>query len=85
MFLLNVINGYVKLITFIKQTKVLNNNYKDYNLSCSGDQAQLPKAAGVYLKGLLKLIRSEEYAEHHPKAYMCLGQFSTSIMSTHKI
>ncbi|XP_039748644.1 proteasome-associated protein ECM29 homolog [Pararge aegeria] len=46
------------------------------NVINSGDQAQLTKVAAIYLKGLLKLIRSEEHAEHQPKAYMCLGRLA---------
>lgn len=41
----------------------------------SGDETQLKKVATVFLQGLLKLIRAEEHAEHHPKAYMCLGLY----------
>lgn len=42
----------------------------------SGDENQLRKVATVFLQGLLKLIRSEEHTEQHPKAYMCLGKSS---------
>lgn len=43
------------------------------SLRFRGDESQLKKVAAVFLQGLLKLIRSEEHAEHHAKAYMCLG------------
>ncbi|XP_053602483.1 proteasome adapter and scaffold protein ECM29 isoform X2 [Plodia interpunctella] len=46
------------------------------NVVNSGDETQLKKVATVFLQGLLKLIRSEEYLEHQPKAYMCLGRLA---------
>ncbi|XP_052750867.1 proteasome-associated protein ECM29 homolog [Galleria mellonella] len=46
------------------------------NVINGGDEAQLKKVATVFLQGLLKLIRSEEHAEHQPKAYMCLGRLA---------
>ncbi|XP_052738355.1 proteasome-associated protein ECM29 homolog [Bicyclus anynana] len=46
------------------------------NVINNGDHAQLSKVAVIYLKGLLKLIRSEEHAEHQPKAYTCLGRLA---------
>ncbi|RVE49284.1 hypothetical protein evm_006078 [Chilo suppressalis] len=44
------------------------------NIINSGEETQLKKVAPVFLQGLLKIIRSEEHAEHQPKAYMCLGR-----------
>lgn len=44
------------------------------NVVNGGDEVQLKKVASVFLQGLLKLIRSDEHAEHHPKAYTCLGR-----------
>ncbi|CAG5035645.1 unnamed protein product [Parnassius apollo] len=46
------------------------------NVINNGDEVQLKKVATVFLQGLLKLIRSDEYAEHQPKAYMCLGRLA---------
>lgn len=46
------------------------------NVVTNGDEVQLKKIATVFLQGLLKLIRSEEHAEHQPKAYMCLGRLA---------
>ncbi|KAI8428500.1 hypothetical protein MSG28_007292 [Choristoneura fumiferana] len=46
------------------------------NVINSGDQVQLKKVSTVFLQGILKLIRSDEYAEHQPKAYMCLGRLA---------
>ncbi|XP_060801096.1 proteasome-associated protein ECM29 homolog [Amyelois transitella] len=46
------------------------------NVINSGDVNQLKKVATIFLQGLLKLIRSDEYAEHQPKAYMCLGRLA---------
>ncbi|XP_075970288.1 proteasome-associated protein ECM29 homolog [Anticarsia gemmatalis] len=44
------------------------------NVINGGDQTQLKRVSTVFQQGLLKLVRSEEHAEHHPKAYMCLGR-----------
>ncbi|KAL0840590.1 hypothetical protein ABMA28_015796 [Loxostege sticticalis] len=46
------------------------------NVINGGEESQLRKVATVFLQGLLKLIRSEEHAEHQPKAYMCLGRLA---------
>ncbi|XP_045493111.1 proteasome adapter and scaffold protein ECM29 [Colias croceus] len=46
------------------------------NVINNGDQVQLKKVATVFLQGLLKLVRAEEHAEHHQKAYMCLGRLA---------
>ncbi|CAH0749868.1 unnamed protein product [Diatraea saccharalis] len=46
------------------------------NVINGGDKTQLKKVAAVFLQGLLKLIRSEEHAEHQPRAYMCLGRLA---------
>ncbi|XP_068630379.1 proteasome-associated protein ECM29 homolog [Battus philenor] len=46
------------------------------NVINNGDTVQLKKVATVFLQGLLKLIRSDEYAEHQPKAYTCLGRLA---------
>ncbi|VVC92331.1 unnamed protein product [Leptidea sinapis] len=46
------------------------------NIINNGDVAQLKQVASVFLQGLLKLVRSEEYTEHHPKALMCLGRLA---------
>ena len=48
----------------------------------SGDETQLRKVATVFLQGLLKLIRSDEHAEQHPKAYMCLGLYLYSYINS---
>ncbi|XP_041976007.1 proteasome-associated protein ECM29 homolog [Aricia agestis] len=46
------------------------------NVINNGVEASLRKVAAVFLQGLLKVIRSEEHAEHQPKAYMCLGRLA---------
>ncbi|KPJ11247.1 Proteasome-associated protein ECM29-like [Papilio machaon] len=46
------------------------------NVINNGDSEQLKKVGTVFLHGLLKLIRSDEYADHHSKAYMCLGRLA---------
>ncbi|CAH2075093.1 unnamed protein product, partial [Iphiclides podalirius] len=46
------------------------------NVINNGDLVQLKKVATVFLQGLLKLVRSEEYTEQHSKAYMCLGRLA---------
>ncbi|XP_049865676.1 proteasome adapter and scaffold protein ECM29 [Pectinophora gossypiella] len=46
------------------------------NVIYNGDSTQLNKVAPVFLQGILKLIRAEEYAEHHVKAYSCLGKLA---------
>ncbi|CAH4007387.1 unnamed protein product [Pieris brassicae] len=46
------------------------------NVVNNGDEVQLKKVATVFLQGLLKLIRSEDHAEHQPKAYMCIGRLA---------
>ncbi|CAK1553468.1 unnamed protein product [Leptosia nina] len=46
------------------------------NVINNGEEAQLQKVATIFLRMLLKLIRSEEHAEHHPKGYMCLGRLA---------
>lgn len=52
------------------------------NVINSGDEVQLKKVATVFLQGLLKLIRSDEHAEQHPKAYMCLGRLAMKCPDT---
>ncbi|CAB3243794.1 unnamed protein product [Arctia plantaginis] len=46
------------------------------NVINGGDQNQLKKVATVFLQGLLKLIRTEDHVELHPKAYSCLGRLA---------
>lgn len=46
------------------------------NVINGGDPNQLKKVATVFLQGLLKLVRAEEHAEHHAKAYLCLGRLA---------
>ncbi|KAF9798599.1 hypothetical protein SFRURICE_008332 [Spodoptera frugiperda] len=52
------------------------------NVINSGDEVQLKKVATVFLQGLLKLIRSDEHSEQHPKAYMCLGRLAMKCPDT---
>nr|XP_049703179.1 proteasome adapter and scaffold protein ECM29 [Helicoverpa armigera] len=52
------------------------------NVINGGDETQLKKVATVFLQGLLKLIRSDEHAEQHPKAYMCLGRLAMKCPDT---
>ncbi|KAG6456419.1 hypothetical protein O3G_MSEX009728 [Manduca sexta] len=52
------------------------------NVINSGDGNQLRKVSSVFLQGLLKLIRSEEHAEHHTKAYTCLGRLAMKCADT---
>ncbi|XP_026729465.1 proteasome-associated protein ECM29 homolog [Trichoplusia ni] len=52
------------------------------NVINSGDIIQLRKVATVFLQGLLKLVRSDEHTEHHPKAYMCLGRLAMKCPET---
>ncbi|XP_032510836.2 proteasome adapter and scaffold protein ECM29 [Danaus plexippus] len=46
------------------------------NVINNGNEVQLRQVASVFLQGLLKLIRTEEHAEQHAKAYMCLGRLA---------
>ncbi|GBP15166.1 Proteasome adapter and scaffold protein ECM29 [Eumeta japonica] len=47
------------------------------NIINSGNEIQLKKVATVFLQGILKVIKSEEYADQHSKAYTCLGSLAT--------
>ncbi|XP_013177902.1 PREDICTED: proteasome-associated protein ECM29 homolog isoform X1 [Papilio xuthus] len=52
------------------------------NVINNGDSEQLKKVGVVFLHGLLKLIRSDEYSDHHSKAYMCLGRLALKCPET---
>ncbi|KOB74355.1 Proteasome-associated protein ECM29-like protein [Operophtera brumata] len=53
-----------------------NTNTRLRNMALIGDPTQLKKVSSVFLQGLLKLIRSEEYADQQQKAYLCLGRLA---------
>ncbi|XP_063621128.1 proteasome-associated protein ECM29 homolog [Cydia splendana] len=52
------------------------------NVINSGELGQLRKVSSVFLQGLLKIIRSDDYAEQQPKAYMCLGRLALKCPKT---